>query len=249
MIHSENTVAIGSVSQTLRTLPRDRLIDRATEAIKDYILANGLKGGDRLPSEQELARALGVSRNVVRQAVSILETIGVVRAAQGRGLYVADVVDTDVFRQIAAWINSAELEDGQYYEVRSIFDRGIFELLLARASDADLDRIEGIARAMVDAIDDDALHRLHDEFHQACLAATGNPFLVTMGTILYRFFWSVAANGPKVRHVSPPGLRGSHLAIAHRLRERRAEDIPLLVDLHLGGRSSESPRDNAPLEA
>jgi DNA-binding FadR family transcriptional regulator len=225
-------------SAALRALPRERLIDRATEAIKDFILANELKGGDRLPSEQELARSLGVSRNVVRQAISVLETIGVVRAAQGRGLYVADVADTDVFRQIAAWINPAELEDDHYYEVRSIFDRGIFELVIAHASDADLDRIEGIARAMAEGADDVALHRRHDEFHHACLVATGNPFLVTMGTILYRFFWNIAANGPRVRRVSSDGLRASHLEIARLLRRRRRADIPILVELHLGVRAS-----------
>ena len=70
--------------EPLRTLPRERLIDRATEAIKAHILANELKGGDRLPAETELARSLGVSRNVVRQAVSSLETLGVVRVAHGR---------------------------------------------------------------------------------------------------------------------------------------------------------------------
>lgn len=238
-------MSIGEGSAALRALPRERLIDRATAAIKDFILENELKGGDRLPSEQELARALGVSRNVVRQAVSVLETLGVVRAAQGRGLYVADVADTDVFRQIAAWINPAALEDAHYYEVRSIFERGVFELIVDRASDSDLDRIEAIARSMATRTDDEALHQLHDEFHQACLTATGNPFLLTMGTILYRFFWSVAANGPRVRHVSSPGLRGSHLQIACLLRRRRVEDIPLLIDLHLGVRSSDGLDGNA----
>ena len=133
-------MSVGAVPRPLRTLGRERLIDRAVEAIKDYILANELQGGDRLPSEQDLARALGVSRNVVRQAVSSLETLGIVRAAQGRGIYVADLADTDVFRQLAAWLDTGDLDDAEYYQVRAIFERGIFELLLDNASDADLDR-------------------------------------------------------------------------------------------------------------
>lgn len=90
-----------STPEPLKTLPRERLIDRATEAIKDYILANRLSSGDRLPSEAELARSLGVSRNVIRQAISSLGALGLVRVAQGRGIYVGDVADTDVFRQLA----------------------------------------------------------------------------------------------------------------------------------------------------
>jgi GntR family transcriptional repressor for pyruvate dehydrogenase complex len=208
------------------------LIDRAVEAIKDYILANELQGGDRLPSEQDLARSLGVSRNVVRQAVSSLETLGIVRAAQGRGVYVADLADTDVFRQLAAWLDTSDLDDGEYFQVRAIFERGIFELLLANASEADLDRIEAAARALDEAADDAELQRLHDAFHQACLAATGNRFLRTMGTILYRFFWKVAAIGPRVRRVDAAGLRSSHLEIARLLRRRHRDDVARLIDLH-----------------
>src|SRR5579884_641785 len=99
-----------STPEPLRTLRRERLLDRATEAIKDYILSNRLSGGDRLPSEAELARSLGVSRNVIRQAISSLETLGVVQAQHGRGIYVADVAGTSVFQQLASWLNPGDLQ-------------------------------------------------------------------------------------------------------------------------------------------
>jgi GntR family transcriptional repressor for pyruvate dehydrogenase complex len=219
---------------SLQVLPRERLIDRAAEAIKHHILTSQLTGGDRLPSESELARSLGVSRNVVRQAVSSLETLGVVRVAQGRGIYVADLADTDVFRQLAAWIDTSALDNEEYLEVRTIFERGIFELLVAQASDADLDHIEAVAQALHDAPSDEEIHRLHDEFHQACLAGIGNRFLLTIGTILYRFFWSVAAAGPRVRHMSPAEMQVSHLRIVKLLRQRRHTDVTAMIALHLG---------------
>jgi GntR family transcriptional repressor for pyruvate dehydrogenase complex len=219
---------------SLQTLPRERLIDRATEAIKHHILASQLKRGDRLPSETELARSLGVSRNVVRQAVSSLEMLGIVRVAQGRGIYVADLANTDVFRQLAAWIDTSGLDNEEYLQVRTIFEQGIFELLVTQASEADLGHIEAVARALRDAPSDEEIHRLHDEFHQACLAGTGNRFLLTIGTILYRFFWSVAAIGPRVRQMSPAEMQLSHGRIAELLRQRRREDIPAMVKLHLG---------------
>jgi GntR family transcriptional regulator, transcriptional repressor for pyruvate dehydrogenase complex len=227
-------VSVSAPVQPLRTLPRERLIDRAVQAIRDYILSNKLKGGDRLPPELELARSLGVSRNVIRQAISALETLGVVRAAQGRGIYVADLADTAVFSQLATWLDTSDLDDDEYFQVRAIFERGIFELLIDHASDRELEQIEGIARAMQDAADPNDVHRLHDEFHQACLAATGNRFLLTMGTILYRFLWSVAAAGPRVYQVDVPGLQSSHRRIAELLRRRRREDVPALTAWHLG---------------
>jgi len=226
--------ANGSPSEPLRILPRERLIDRATVAIKDHILANRLSGGDKLPSESELARSLGVSRNVVRQAVSSLETLGIVRVAHGRGIYVADVADTDIFRQLASWIDTSELDNGEFVRVRSIFERGIFEMVIERASDADLDHLESLAVAMRDATTTEDVDRLHDEFHQALLAATGNRFLMTLGTILYRFFWSVGYTSPHVHRVPEQGLRHSHFPLVELLRHRNRDEIPKIVAVHLG---------------
>jgi GntR family transcriptional repressor for pyruvate dehydrogenase complex len=221
----------------LRTLPRERLIDRATEAIKTHILDNQLKGGDRLPSESDLARSFGISRNVVRQAISSLETLGIVRVARGRGIYVADVVDTDVFRQLAAWIDTSEVDDHEYVATRSIFERGIYELIVANATDAELDHIVALA-ATLEATSSDDFQRRHDEFHHACLAATGNRFLMTLGTILYRFFWSLLSNGPRVRQVPVEEMRTSHSRIAGLLRQRRGDQISAIVRMHLGIRDS-----------
>jgi GntR family transcriptional regulator, transcriptional repressor for pyruvate dehydrogenase complex len=222
---------------SLRTLPRERLIDRATEAIKTHILDNQLKGGDRLPSESDLARSFGISRNVVRQAISSLETLGIVRVARGRGIYVADVVDTDVFRQLAAWIDTSEVDDQEYVAARSIFERGIYELIVANATDAELDHIVSLA-ATLEATSMDDFQGRHDEFHHACLAATGNRFLMTLGTILYRFFWSLLSNGPRVRQVPVEEMRTSHSRIAELLRQRRGDQISAIVRMHLGVRDS-----------
>ncbi|MCL4499371.1 MAG: GntR family transcriptional regulator [Chloroflexi bacterium] len=219
--------------RSLGALPRERLIDRATEAIKDYILANRLEGGARLPSEQELATSLGVSRNIIRQAVSGLETLGVVRVAHGRGIYVADMTDSSIFQQLAQWIDPGDLEDRDFIEVRTIFERGIYELVIAHATDTDFNQLELIAQQLHDAPTEDEVNRLHDQFHQACLAATGNRFLLTLGTILYRFFWSVGYTGPRVHRVTATDLQKSHVEIVKLLRRHQQDLIPAMIALHL----------------
>lgn len=220
--------------KSLQALPRERLIDRAVDAIREHILVNRLSGGDRLPSESELARSLGISRNVVRQAVSSLEALGIVQVAHGRGIYVSTLADTNVFRQLATWINASELDNAEFLEVRVIFERGIHELLVDRLTDDDLDHLETLAVAMRDATDEAEIHQIHDEFHRACLAATGNRFLVTMGTILYRFFWGVGYTSPRVHFVSAAEMQRSHLQMVELLRRRDRDDIPRMIALHLG---------------
>jgi DNA-binding FadR family transcriptional regulator len=59
------------------------------QRIKQYILSNALQWGDRLPTETEFADMLHVSRNVVREAMKGLETIGVIEIRRGAGTRVA----------------------------------------------------------------------------------------------------------------------------------------------------------------
>ncbi len=63
---------------------------RTAEAIQALIRARGLKAGDALPAQRQLADHLGVSRPSLREALSILETLGVVSVEAGRGVFVID---------------------------------------------------------------------------------------------------------------------------------------------------------------
>lgn len=59
------------------------------ERILQYIAEQGLKPGDRLPTEQGLAEALSVSRNVTREAVKVLTAIGRLSVRKRAGIFVA----------------------------------------------------------------------------------------------------------------------------------------------------------------
>lgn len=62
------------------------IIERITSAI-----ANGsLNPGDKLPTEQEFSAQLGVARNVVREAIKVLEAFGVVEIRRADGTYVSE---------------------------------------------------------------------------------------------------------------------------------------------------------------
>ena len=52
------------------------------------ILEGTLKSGDRLPAQRELSEQFGISRASLREALSVLETLGLVRVEVGRGVFV-----------------------------------------------------------------------------------------------------------------------------------------------------------------
>ncbi|MBO0701673.1 MAG: FadR family transcriptional regulator [Candidatus Dormibacteraeota bacterium] len=222
-----------SPTEPLRSIARGSLAEQAAAALRDYIVANKLARGTRLPAESVLAQQLGVSRNVLRQAVASLQTMGFLRVNHGSGTFVADPSESDVFQQLAAWMGSKPVSEEDYFEVRAIWERGVYELVMRRATDADLDFLESMAERMEAATGTEEAGRLHDAYHEALLAVTGNEFLVTMGMILQRFFFDFVYRDANARKPPEPRLWTSHREILRLLRRRDPATIPRMVELHL----------------
>lgn len=72
-------------------LPRRRRHNLATDLVTDLsrrILSGSIAAGEKLPSESEIVRQHGVSRTVVREAISKLQASGLVETHQGKGTFV-----------------------------------------------------------------------------------------------------------------------------------------------------------------
>ena len=65
--------------------------DQVTRAIVEHIQENDLKPGDMLPAEMTLARQLGVSRPLIREAIRSLTALGVLVTANGKGTTICPV--------------------------------------------------------------------------------------------------------------------------------------------------------------
>jgi len=84
---------------TLKALPRSKIRGQAAEQIKVLIDSEQLIPGDRLPTESELAKTLGISRLSVREATRALEYLGIVEVKTGVGLTVgSQTADVDRLR-------------------------------------------------------------------------------------------------------------------------------------------------------
>jgi GntR family transcriptional regulator, transcriptional repressor for pyruvate dehydrogenase complex len=74
-----------------RRLVKTTLGDQVTRAIVEHIQDNDLKPGDMLPAEMTLARQLGVSRPLIREAIRSLTAVGVLTTANGKGTTICPV--------------------------------------------------------------------------------------------------------------------------------------------------------------
>src|SRR5437868_3971623 len=74
----------------MATPVRSSLRYQIADVLRERLLGGEFEAGERLPSEPELARSLGVSRSSLRGAIALLEADGVVRRLHGSGTYVTD---------------------------------------------------------------------------------------------------------------------------------------------------------------
>ncbi|MDF9715855.1 GntR family transcriptional regulator [Nocardioides sp. ChNu-99] len=80
----------GDAPRRLPPLRRERLYESLAAHISDFIEAQGLVGGDRLPPERQLAAELGVSRATLSRALAALETRGRIEVRHGVGALVRE---------------------------------------------------------------------------------------------------------------------------------------------------------------
>ena len=99
------------------------LVDAAAETISSQILHGRLAAGDRLPTERELAEQLGVSRTVLREALSSLEALGLLETRGTRGRWVAAGGSSERSRTlVGAWLHQHAREILEVDEIRSVLE-------------------------------------------------------------------------------------------------------------------------------
>ncbi|MEV5498903.1 FadR/GntR family transcriptional regulator [Nonomuraea fuscirosea] len=153
----------------------------AAEQVLELIVELGLRPGDRMPTENELARRLGTSRTVVREAVKILSALGRVRAQKGRGLYVAD--DEGMFgsERRASFFLPTDLDHVyMLFEFRQAQEMETSRLAARRATPAELRAIEeaaALCRRGFETGREELFNEGDDAFHTAVATASHNMFL------------------------------------------------------------------------
>jgi GntR family transcriptional repressor for pyruvate dehydrogenase complex len=154
------------------------LAQSVVDGLKAQILDGTLRPGAKLPSEKGLIDTYGVSRTVVREAVSRLQAEGLVETFQGRGSFVLTMPEPTTFRLEASAIRS-------HSDVLAMIDFRIG--IEAEAAALGAARIRPRSAKLVrQAMDDfaaagpDGVVEADFGFHRAIATATGNRFYVDL---------------------------------------------------------------------
>ncbi|MEV1244011.1 FadR/GntR family transcriptional regulator [Nonomuraea sp. NPDC050022] len=161
---------------------RTRTFEDVIAQIERRIAEDGLKAGDRLPAERSLAEQLGVSRSSVREAMRVLETLGVVSSQVGRGPDAGAVLtsrpDTALTDLLRLHLGLASLELREVIDTRLMIERWA----AARAASAGSDTSDlATALAGMDAATSAEEFVEHDTaFHCALADASGNRLIAAI---------------------------------------------------------------------
>lgn len=115
------------------------------EQIKNAIIRGDWSVGDRLPSEQALAKMFGVNRLSVRLALQKLNTLGVLETKIGDGTYVKKFDMSQYLGEVSIFFSRPELLD-DVADFRKLIETECCRLAIEKATPAELDELEELCR-------------------------------------------------------------------------------------------------------
>ena len=217
----------------LQPIKSTKIYLNIVEQIKKMIVDGKLKAGDRLPSERELADSLTVSRTSVREALRILESMGLVECRSGDGNFVREITLDSLTKSIA-WkiplIKGAVLE---LYEARKIIEPGIVRLAAERATEEDILSMESIIEKQKSLVEEgESICNVDDEFHRSIAEASGNKMIVKIINILIDLESETNESNMKIKERPRRSLK-SHANIVKYLKAGEKEKARKAMLTHL----------------
>jgi DNA-binding FadR family transcriptional regulator len=214
------------------------LADQVEKKIIEYIKENKLTPGDSLPNELQFSEMMGISRNVVREAMSRLRMLGLVDSRTKRGIVVTEppllngfskVLDPNLF-------STQTIKD--MMGMRIALEIGITDFIFANITDKDIQDLQKIVEQQV-AI---GLHNLSIEdelkFHLRIYKIAGNKFIMNFQELIHPIF--IFSKQNYNNYFKPVNLQlikenkiVSHADIFAYLKNRDSEGYRKIIRMHL----------------
>lgn len=184
--------------------------------LQNEIRGGRLSLGQRLPTERELGEQFGVSRAVVREAIKVLDTMGLVESRQGSGIYVRKNTIPKISHAITLSVTPEDDSVLRLLELREALEALTARYAAERGSQTQRETIAAAALATVEAAqaeDVAAFGGADAQFHTAVYEAAGNQYLSAVARAVHHMQIGVAEL--LARH---PGslllAAGQHMSVA-----------------------------------
>jgi DNA-binding FadR family transcriptional regulator len=219
-------------NEALQPIVDIKLSDAIQQRLKEYISRNQLQPGDKLPTEEKLAKSLGVSRTAVREALGGLETLGIVEVRQGFGRVVREFSFDAILKELSYGFAFHDHTVLQMLAIRKALDAYFIEEAIANVTGQDLETLTAIVQRMVE---NGASHheftKADHAFHALIFQCAKNPLALQ----LFEITWNLRLNAldqQAARAELPPGTAHEHIAILAAIKQCDAAKARELLLAH-----------------
>ena len=208
---------------------------RVIDHIKQEIRLGHLAIGSRLPAERTLAEQLNVSRNSVREALHILEVMGITVSTQGAGHFISGNFESSLVETMSIMFLLKKLTFEQDSQLRYALEKQVFALAIEKATPEDLDELRSINARMEQDISEEENVLLDQQLHYTLARIADNLLIMeilhALSDVMNRFITDLR------RDIMVDETRREMLAACHRrlvecMRSRDLEGGYAAIDDH-----------------
>jgi GntR family transcriptional repressor for pyruvate dehydrogenase complex len=228
LVHNSMEMKAKDIKGELRKIDHKSMADIAEIRIREFLKNEAFKVGDSLPKETDIAESLGVSRNVVREALSRLRMLGIVETKRRTGMVMANMDVISSFERVMdpTLIGEATLRD--LFELRLTLEMGLADMIWLRKRGEDIDELHAIASRQELSGDKTFVIQHEIEFHGKLYQMTGNDTMMRFQNLLLPIFEYVNSQ-EQVRVVG----KATHLDLVELLQKGDKEAFRRGMYLHL----------------
>lgn len=207
-------------------------VDKIEKTLQEYFETANLQPGDVLPKEIDLAKALGVSRTALREALTRFKTLGLIESKKNRGMTLAS---PDLFMNMER-VMSPKLLGGQtmndIFELRLVLEIGICELLFKRKTAENLKELQAIVEKEEGTSSKKEILKYDIEFHSMLYKISGNETMLRFQKLLIPIFNYVYQQS-QMEHLPPVKNEVSHRDLYNALKKGNPDDFRTKMKRHL----------------
>lgn len=168
--------------------------ERVVAYIHAYIKEKGLKPGDSLPTEGEIAKTTGLSRPTVREGMGRLRGLGFIKSKTRLGPRLANTNARDILTTIIPTLAQTKAQFHELAEFRAAVEVGAVWLAAARRTAGDIAALEEIVAREREAMNKGvAAYKVEDTaFHLKLLEISHNSLIMAMGDVIATYIDSLS---------------------------------------------------------
>lgn len=222
-------------SNSMNSVPGEKRYAQAFREIRAYIIHNNLQPGDKLPTEQSLCERLGVSRNVLREAIKSMELMDLVVAQPGRGTTLKTFnLDFVLQNVIFASVGEEESTVAEMLDIRKRLELGFMKQAYQSLTEEDIRLIRRILTHIRQEWEQHRFFHADDrEFHMTIFRRIGNRTLLSM----MKAIWDVDANfktEQKFKHLDETIIKHENIVRALEARNQEAFEAAMMAHFASG---------------